>query len=227
MFVTADGGLTTAGYAVFVIAAIVILLVASFLIGRKKEEPVSAKKLTFCAMCIALAYALSYVKLFKMPWGGSITLCSMLFVILTAYWYGAGTGIMVGVVYGIFQFIQEPYFLTFLQVCLDYLFAFGALGIAGFFSKGKHGLQIGYIAGVIGRGVFASLAGYIYWMEYMPDNFPRSLSAVYPIAYNFAYLIVEAAITLIIISIPAVNDALKRVRRYALEGNGGRSFRHV
>ncbi len=216
MFVTADGGLTSAGYALFVVAAIVILLIASFLVGRKKEAKFSAKKLTFCAMCLALAFALSYVRLFKMPWGGAITLCSMLLVILTAYWYGAGTGIMVGIVYGIFQFIQEPYFLTFLQVCLDYLFAFGALGIAGFFAKKKHGLQIGYIAGVIGRGVFASLAGYIYWMEYMPENFPRSLSAIYPIAYNFAYLLAEAVITLIIISIPAVSNALKQVKKYAL-----------
>lgn len=217
MFVTADGGLTTAGYAAFIIAAIVIFLIASFLTGRKKEKETSPKKLAFCAMCLALAFVTSYIRLLKMPWGGSITLCSMLFVILAAYWYGAGTGILVGLVYGILQFIQEPYFLTFLQVCLDYIFAFGALGIAGFFSNKKHGLQLGYIVGVIGRGVFASLAGYIYWMEYMPENFPKSLSAVYPIAYNFAYLLAEAAITLIIISIPAVRSGLAQVKKYALE----------
>lgn len=216
MFVTADGGLTTAGYAIFIIAAIAILLIASFLVGRKKEQTVSPKKLAFCAMCLALAFITSYIRLFKMPWGGAITLCSMLFVILAAYWYGAGTGILVGLVYGILQFIQEPYFLTFIQVCLDYIFAFGALGIAGFFSGKKHGLQIGYIAGVFGRGVFASLAGYIYWMEYMPENFPKSLSAVYPIAYNFAYLLAEAAITLIILSIPAVKSGLAQVKKYAL-----------
>lgn len=217
MFVTEDGGLTGAGYAVFIVAAIAIFLIASFLIGRKKEQAASPKKLAFCAMCLALAFVTSYIRLFKMPWGGSITLCSMLFVILAAYWYGAGTGILVGLVFGILQFIQEPYFLTFLQVCFDYIFAFGALGIAGFFSNKKNGLQIGYIVGVIGRGFFASLAGYIYWMEYMPENFPKSLSAVYPIAYNFAYLLVEAAITLIIISIPAVKSGLAQVKKYALE----------
>lgn len=215
MFVTADGGLTTAGYAVFIVAAIAILLVASFLIGRKKEENFSAKKLTFCAVCLALAFALSYIRLFRMPWGGAVTLCSMLLVILTAYWYGAGTGILVGIVYGIMQFIQEPYFLSFPQVCLDYLFAFGALGIAGFFAKKKHGLQIGYLAGVFGRGVFASLAGYVFWLDYMPENFPRSLAAIYPIAYNYAYLLAEAALTLIIISIPAVKNGLTQVKRFA------------
>jgi len=217
MFVTADGGLTAAGYAVFIIAAAAIFLIASFLIGRKREKAASPKKLAFCAMCLALAMVASYIRLFKMPWGGSITLCSMLFIILAAYWYGPATGILVGLVYGILQFLQEPYFLTFLQVCLDYLFAFGALGIAGFFAGKKNGLQKGYIFGVLGRGVFASLAGYVYRMEYMPENFPKSLSAIYPIAYNFAYLVVEAAITLIIISIPAVKSALARVRKYAME----------
>ena len=217
MFITEEGGLTGAGYAIFIVAAVAILLIAAFILGRKENHRYSARKLTFCGMCLALAFVMSYIRLFKMPWGGSITLCSMFFVVLAAYWYGAGTGIAIGVVYGILQFLQDPYFLTILQVCFDYLFAYGALGLAGFFSKKKNGLVKGYIVAVIGRGVFASLAGYIYWMEYMPENFPKSLSAIYPIAYNFAYLTVEAIITLVILAIPAVKKALERVRKYALQ----------
>ena len=95
----------------------------------------SAKQLVFCAMAVALAFITSYLKIFHLPWGGSVTLCSMLFIVLTANWYGPKTGVMVGLAYGILQFIQEPYVLSFFQVCCDYVLAFAALGVAGFFAK--------------------------------------------------------------------------------------------
>jgi thiamine transporter len=54
-------------------------------------------------------------------------------------------------------------------------------------------------------------------MSYMPDNFPKSLAAVYPIAYNYSYLLAEAVLTLIIISVPAVANALNKVRQMAID----------
>jgi thiamine transporter len=111
------------------------------------------------------------------------------------------------------QFIQEPYVLSFFQVCCDYILAFAALGVAGFFSHSKNGLLKGYIAAVLARGFFHSLGGYLYWMDYMPDNFPKSLSAIYPIVYNYSYLLVEAIITIVIISIPAVSKGLKQAKK--------------
>lgn len=216
-FVTSEGGLTTAGYAAFIIAGILALIAASVLAGRySAKKQFSARQLAFCGLGIALAFVTSYIQLVKMPFGGSVTLFSMLFIVLIANWYGAGTGILVGLVYGILQFIQEPYFLTFFQVCCDYLLAFAALGIAGFFRNQKNGLTIGYIAGVIGRGVFAAMAGYFYWMSYMPENFPKSLAPVYPIVYNFMYLGVEAILTIIVINIPAMKKALAQVNHLAV-----------
>ena len=170
-----------------------------------------------CAMAMALAFITSYLKLFNMPWGGSVTLCSMLFIVLIANWYGPKTGILVGLAYGILQFIQEPYVLSLFQVCCDYILAFAALGVAGFFAKSKHGLLKGYIAAVIARGAFHALGGYLYWMDYMPDNFPKALTSVYPIVYNYSYLVAEGIITVIIISIPAVSKALNRVKQTALQ----------
>ena len=127
---------------------------------------------------MALAFITSYLKIITLPWGGSVTLCSMLFIVLAANWYGVGTGITVGLAYGILQFIQEPYVLSFFQVCCDYILAFAALGVAGFFAKQIHGLLKGYIVAVIARGAFHALGGYLYWMSYMPDNFPKSLTAI-------------------------------------------------
>ena len=218
MFVNAEGGLTTAGYAVTVVAGIVLFLAAWFLAGRPSAaKKMSAKQLVFCGVAIALAYITSYIKIFNMPWGGSITLCSMLFIVLVANWYGVGTGLFVGLAYGILQFIQEPYVLSFFQVCCDYIFAFAALGLAGVFAKSNHGLLKGYILAVVARGAFHALGGYLYWMDYMPDNFPKSLTAVYPILYNYSYLLVEGVITVIVISIPAVAKGLARVKKMAVE----------
>lgn len=216
--VTADGGLTTAGYAVCIIAGILLFVAAIAFAGKVSvKKRMGTKQLVFCAVTMALAFVTSYLKIFEMPWGGSVTLCSMLFIVLAANWYGPKTGVLVGLAYGILQFLQEPYVLSFFQVCCDYILAFAALGIAGFFAKSKYGLVKGYIAAVVARGAFHALGGYLYWMDYMPDNFPQSLRSLYPILYNYSYLLVEAVITVIVISIPAVSKGLNRVKQTALE----------
>mgnify|MGYP002797319951 FL=1 len=216
--VNAEGGLTAAGYVLCIAAGIILFAAALIFAGRISEKKkMGTRQLVFCAMAMALAFITSYLKLFNMPWGGSVTLCSMLFIVLVANWYGPKTGILVGLAYGILQFIQEPYVLSFFQVCCDYILAFAALGVAGFFAKSKHGLLKGYIAAVIARGAFHALGGYLYWMDYMPDNFPKALTSVYPIVYNYSYLLAEGIITVIIISIPAVSKALNRVKQTALQ----------
>lgn len=216
--VNAEGGLTTAGYAVCIVLGVALFIVALVFAGKVSEKKrMGTKQLVFCAMAMALAFITSYIKIFNMPWGGSVTLCSMLFIVLVGNWYGPKTGVLVGLVYGILQFIQEPYVLSFFQVCCDYILAFAALGVAGFFAKSKNGLIKGYIAAVIARGAFHALGGYLYWMDYMPENFPKALSSVYPILYNYSFLLAEGVITVIIICIPAVAKGLNRVKRIALE----------
>ncbi|HIY18710.1 MAG TPA: energy-coupled thiamine transporter ThiT [Candidatus Blautia avistercoris] len=215
--VNAEGGLTTAGYVISVAAGILLFVLALVFAGKSSaRQKMSVKQLVFCAMAMALAFITSYIKLFELPWGGSITLCSMLFIVLAAYWYGPKTGMLVGLAYGILQFIQEPYVLSFFQVCCDYILAFAALGVAGFFANQKYGLIKGYIAAVIARGAFHALGGYLYWMDYMPENFPQALKSLYPIVYNYSYLLAEAVLTLIILAIPAVSKALNQVRQTAL-----------
>ena len=218
LLVNGEGSLTAAGYAVSIVAGILLFIAASFFAGKTSEKKkMTAKQLVFCGMAIALAFLTSYLKVFEMPWGGSVTLCSMLFIVLVGNWYGPKTGILVGFAYGLLQFLQEPYVLSLFQVCCDYILAFAALGTAGFFAKSRYGLVKGYIVAVIARGAFHALGGYLYWMSYMPDNFPQSLKSIYPIAYNYSYILAEGAITLVIISIPAVAKGLNRIRQMALE----------
>lgn len=215
--VTAEGGLTRAGYIVCIAAGIALFALALLFAGKSSEKrKISTKQLVFCGIAMALAFVTSYIKIFEMPWGGSVTLCSMLFIVLIANWYGVKTGISVGLAYSILQFIQEPFVLSFFQVCCDYFLAFAALGIAGFFAKSSHGLIKGYAAAVLARGAFHALGGYLYWMSYMPENFPQSLKSIYPIAYNYSFLLAEGLITIVILSIPAVTKALNQVKRMAL-----------
>lgn len=214
--VTTDGGLTAFGYGLSILAAALFFFIAG-MISRNQKTKISARQLVFCGTAIALAYLTSYIRLIpKMPYGGSVTLFSMLFICLIGYWYGIRAGIMTGLAYGILQFIQEPYVLSLFQVCCDYVLAFAGLGLAGLFSKSKNGLVKGYLLGILVRGLFHVIGGYLYWMDYMPENFPQSLKSIYPIAYNYSFLLAEAVITIIIISIPAVASALGRVKKTAL-----------
>lgn len=215
--VTPDGGLTTFGYALCGLAAILLVLAASFITRGSSGKKMSTKQLVYCGVAMALAFITSYLKIFNMPFGGSVTLFSMLFICLIGYWYGVKVGILTGLAYGILQFLQEPFVLSFFQVCCDYVLAFAGLGLAGVFHKSKNGLVKGYILGILVRGLFHAIGGYLYWMDYMPDNFPQSLTAVYPIIYNYSYILAEGLITVIVIMLPPVSKALAQVKRAAAE----------
>lgn len=215
--VTPDGGLTTFGYALCGLAAILLVLAASFITKGSSVKKMSTKQLVYCGVAMALAFITSYLKIFNMPFGGSVTLFSMLFICLIGYWYGVKVGILTGLAYGILQFLQEPFVLSFFQVCCDYVLAFAGLGLAGVFHKSKNGLVKGYILGILVRGLFHAIGGYLYWMDYMPDNFPQSLTAVYPIIYNYSYILAEGLITVIVIILPPVSKALAQVKRAATE----------
>lgn len=203
--------LTTAGYTALVLCMVVILLAGCAIFGKGKK--LTAKQLAFSAMAIALAMVTSMLKVVNMPMGGSVTLFSMLFIVLIGYWYGLGAGLTTAIAYGILQLIIDPYIISFPQMLLDYVFAFGALGLSGIFSKSKYGLIKGYLAGVLGRYFFTFLSGWIFFATYTPEFFNSAV--VYSLAYNGAYIGLEALITMILIALPPVNKALGYVKEIA------------
>ena len=182
-----------------------------------KEKKFTTKKLVFAAMAIALATVVATViKLPSLPNGGSVTLFSMLLVTLVGYWYGPTLGIVAAVAFGILQFITGPYVVHPIQVIIDYPLAFGALGFSGFFSGKKNGLLKGYLAGVMGRFFFASVSGLIFYTVYV-DAFSENMVAVWAsLVYNMTYILPEAAITIILISLPVVKNALSRIKELAV-----------
>lgn len=173
---------------------------------------VKTKKIVFSSLALAIATVTSYITIIKMPMGGAVTLLSMLFICLIGYWFGPKYGVVTGITFGILQFILNPFILSIPQVLIDYPLAFGALGLSGFFKDNKYGLQIGYVVGVIGRFIFAVISGMVFFAYYTPDGMNP---LIYCILYNGSYLGVEAIITLIVISIPAVSKALNKVKDMA------------
>lgn len=208
--------LTVTGIVIVVVIIALLLIVAAFVRQKNasRKAALTTKQLVYSAVAIALAVVCSMIKLFEMPMGGSVTLLSMLFIVLIAYWYGPYVGIMTAVAYGLVQFVTEPIFYTIPQMLLDYPLAFGALGLAGFFNKKKWGLQIGYVVGVFGRFIFSTISGIVFFASYAPEGMNPIL---YSLGYQASYLVPEAVITLIIISIPPVAKALARVKQNAVE----------
>lgn len=206
--------LTSAG--IITVAVLILILIAFALILQPKEvksKAFSTKQLVYSAIAMALAIVTSMIKLFSLPLGGSVTLLSMLFITLIGYWYGPKAGLMTGFAYGLLQFIIEPVFYTIPQLIVDYPLAFGALGLSGFFADKKYGLQIGYVAGILGRLVFAWLSGVIFFASYAEGT---GMSApIYSLAYNGSYIFTEGIITLIVISIPSVSKALSHIKKMA------------
>lgn len=179
-------------------------------VAKDNNSKLNAKHIAFAAMALALAVATSMIKVIKLPMGGSVTLFSMLFIVLIGYWYGIKTGLAAALAYGVLQLLLDPYILNIPQVLLDYILGFGVLGLSGIFSNSKHGLIKGYIVGVVGRFICSFLSGWIFFAVYIPEFFNSAI--LYSIVYNGSYIGLEAAVTLVVISLPPVNKALAYIK---------------
>lgn len=203
---------------ILLVAAICLLLLLAIVVAKKRKttssKGMTAKQLIFSAMAIALGTVLSNIKLFTFPTGGSVTLISMLIICLPGYWFGMGAGLLTGVAYGVLQLLIDPYVLYPMQLVVDYLLAFGALGLSGLFCNAKNGLLKGYIAGVLGRYFFAVLSGWIFFGLYAWEGWNPFL---YSVVYNAIYIFAEAAVTIVLLSIKPVQKAFAGVKRLAAE----------
>ena len=164
-----------------------------------------------CAIMVALAFVLSYVRLFKMPLGGSITMASMLPIMLIAIKYGPKIGLGTAFVYSLTQLLQAytegdvfPYCETAatLVICMlfDYVFPFTVLGLAGIFKnvrllkKRVVGAYVGMVTVVIVRFLSHFITGVAIWGQWAPEGMGKY---IYSLAYNGSFLSVDLAICLV------------------------------
>ena len=206
--------LTTGGYVALILLAVVLLLLGNAFFGKRKKFDTT--RLAFAAMALALGVVASFIKIFHIPMGGSITVFSMLFVSIIGYWFGIGAGLTTAFAYGILQLMIDPYILSVPQMLIDYIFAFGALGLSGLWSKNKnkYSLIMAYLTAITGRFVFAVLSGYVFFGEWAPEGWNP---LVYSVAYNAGYIYAEGALTVVVLLIPAVAKAFNYIRGLALK----------
>lgn len=162
------------------------------------------------AVMVALATVLSFIRVFKLPWGGSITLLSMLPIALFSIKRGVKNGLIVSFLFSLIQLLQgvmdglfgwglSPVMLI-ACILLDYVLAFTVLGLAGIFRK--KGL-IGWISGIslaIGLRFFVHfLSGVVIWQSFgeLWEGFSTENSVVYSLLYNGCYMLPELIFTLI------------------------------
>lgn len=198
--------ITPASWAV--LAALVIIGVVLFVITKDKKKW-TTRMIANAALCIALSFILSYIRLYKLPQGGSITLASMLPIFMFAYAYGTTPGMIVGAAYGLLQFIQDAYFVHPVELILDYPLAFALLGLAGIAKMNdKWGIILGIVLGTFGRFLCAFLSGVIFFGAYAPEG---QNVLVYSAVYNGFYLIPEAIICIVLAMIPQVQKLAKQL----------------
>ena len=181
------------------------------------------KRLTESAMLIAVAIVLELVsKMFipEMPFGGQVTLVSMLPVVLISYRHGVKWGLVAGLGYALMEMVigaktvaaafQPGYFgdgtmiLNALIMCvLDYLVAFTALGLGGAFRERTEnpglGLCLGSVLALSARYVSHIASGYILfsgWAEWFftQEGFPAwgasLVASLSPDMLGFVYSLV-------------------------------------
>ena len=181
------------------------------------------KRITESAMLLAVAIVLELVsKMFipEMPFGGQITLVSMLPIVLISYRHGVKWGLVAGVAYALLEMaigaktvaaaFQPGYFgdgvmllNAFIMCILDYLVAFTCLGLGGVFrnkieNRGT-ALMCGSLVALGARYVAHIASGYILfsgWAEWFftQDGFPawgaNLVASMGPQALGLTYSIV-------------------------------------
>ncbi len=183
-------------YSAFLIALIAVIALA---FGEKKNFN-NTKSIVYASVCIAMSFALSYLRLFELPQGGSITIASLLPIMVYSYMFGIRKGVVVGVIYGFLQFVQAPWFYHPIQFLLDYPIAFGAIGLAGVFKEKqwlskKPSLQ--FLFGAIVVAVIRYLSHVVSGIFVFGSGDPENYSAVaWSFLYN-AFVFADMAITII------------------------------
>ena len=179
------------------------------------------------AIMIALATVLSFIRVVKLPWGGSITLLSMLPIVLFSIRRGIKSGLTVSFLFALIQFIQGIMDGLFgwgltpgsLIACifLDYLLAFTVLGLAGLFrQKGVTGWISGIALAILLRFAMHFLSGVIIWQSFgqLWGDFFTENTVLYSLLYNGAYMLPEMIFTIIgavvLLKMPKVGSYLAK-----------------
>lgn len=157
------------------------------------------------AIMVALAFVLSFVKLYELPNGGSLT-PAMFPILLFAVRWGLGKGLMAGFVFGLLQLMYDSaYAWGWQSMLLDYLLAFTPLGLAGLFRGKSWGIFPGTVLGCVGRFIVHYISGVTIYRIYEPTEIPGigvfDDAVLYSLVYNGSYMLPNMLLALAIAAV--------------------------
>ena len=193
---------------------VTLLLAMGIVMCLQKKSHWNARRLSYAAMCIAIAFVLSCIKLFRMPQGGSVTPAAMLPLIMFALACGPAQGIVVGCAFGLLQLIEDFYVIHPVQLLVDYPMAYAALALgclAMLLPKTYESLRlpVAVLLGYLGRYLMSTLSGAVFFAEYAGEQ----NAWIYSLSYNLSYLGVEAVISCVIAFIPGFSRILRAMKK--------------
>lgn len=155
------------------------------------------RRLTEVAIAIALAVVCHFIKVWEMPQGGAVSLV-MVPILFIAFRNGKGAGYFAGAIYGLLSMMLDGTIYHPMSILLDYILAFGILGVAGHFPKKTWGIIVGSIVAVLGRFLSSFISGAVLFGSYAPEG---QSPWIYSAIYNATYLLPELIITLAVLLI--------------------------
>ncbi len=166
------------------------------------NNPAHLKIRALCegAIMVALAQILSYIKLYELPNGGSLT-PAMFPILFYALRWGLGKGLLAAFVFGTLQLIFDgAYAWGWQSMILDYLLAFTPLGLAGLFKGKAWGIFPGTVIGCLGRFIVHYISGVTIYRINMPTEVPGlgtySSAGLYSLVYNGSYMLPNTLLAL-------------------------------
>ena len=186
-----------------IVSAVVfmVIMVVMWFVGDQRKMS-DTRSIVYGAISIALSFALSYAKLFKLPQGGSVTFASLLPLMVYCCMFGTRRGLVVCTIYGVLQALQDPFIIHPMQFLLDYPLAFGLIGVSGIFmEKGVFkekkivAFLLGGIIAVVLRYACHVCSGVFAFADYADlDKYGSAI--VYSMAYN-SFTFVDMALALV------------------------------
>ena len=145
------------------------------------------------AIMVALATALSYVKLMELPQGGSVCI-GMLPLFIYFFRWDWKHSFLAAFAYGLLQLIFDgAYAWGPTSMLLDYVLAFTVLGVATFFRKMKGGLYIGATVACVCRFLVHFISGVTIYRINEPTELFNSIYTnpwLYSAVYNGSYVLI-------------------------------------
>ncbi|MDR2634510.1 MAG: energy-coupled thiamine transporter ThiT, partial [Clostridiales bacterium] len=208
------------------------LLLGFVLIAISGGPKTTTTEIVYAAVCIAVSFALSYIRILKLPQGGSVTIASLVPIAVYSYKFGVKKGMMCCFIYGMLQALQDPWIVHPLQFFLDYPIAFALIGLTGLFRKAKFTENktnialtalAGFIVALLGRYLSHAVSGAVFFGTYGAAYGIES-AAAWGFVYNL-FVFADGAIAAVALFLLLSNKDVARLvlqpdlRRRAADAN--------